>query len=186
MEEENKLNQEEKSICDKVLEHTEDKIEQILNEGIRQDTVDYLYKLVDIHKDIKNEIYWKEKIEMRYRESMGNYGEDSYGRRGVPGTGRGRYREGSYNDGSYGRRGVPGTGRSRGRYRGEDMIDEMAYHYGNYNEGVENYGGDSESDKSFDKMAECMETFIYTIMEEADEPMKKEKIKKIARKVAEM
>lgn len=32
-------------------------------EGVKKETVDYLYKLVDIHKDIKNEKYWKKKEE---------------------------------------------------------------------------------------------------------------------------
>lgn len=85
-------------------------IAKIVEEGIQVDNVNMLSKLVDIHKDLENEDYWevkKEGIEMRYRDYNGygnygrnsygdnygdNYGRNSYGRRGVKGTGRGRYR----------------------------------------------------------------------------------------------
>ena len=54
----------EKSVCEVVLEKAEDKMNEIMNnEGITRESVDYLYKLVDIHKDLKNEKYWKEKEE---------------------------------------------------------------------------------------------------------------------------
>lgn len=47
-----------------VLEKVEDKITELMGrEGVRKDTIDYLSKLVDIHKDIKNEEYWKKKEE---------------------------------------------------------------------------------------------------------------------------
>lgn len=49
---------------EEVIEKVEGKIKELMgNEGVRKDTVDYLYKLVDIHKDIKNEEYWKKKEE---------------------------------------------------------------------------------------------------------------------------
>lgn len=79
---------------------------------------------------------------MRYRESggynEGGYNEGGYGRRGVKGSGRGRYRE---------------SGRGSGRYRGEEMLEEMNYSYGNYadgNEYGENYRG--EGTKDLEKM----------------------------------
>ena len=146
MEEEKKV--EEKTFIEKIKEATEKKIEELLQQGLSQSNIDYLYKVVDIHKDISNEEYWKKKEEnmMRYSGyNEGGYGaySEGYGARGVPGTGR--YSEG----GSYGRRGVKGTG--RGRYRGEEMMDEMAYHYGNYSEGGQ-YGGEQETLKSLDYM----------------------------------
>lgn len=139
---------------------------------------------MDIHKDIKNEQYWqniKEEANMRY----GEYGEEypMYGRRGVPGTGRGRYR-----DGSYGRRGVPGSG--RGRYRGEYSIDEMMEHYGNYSEANDeamrgNYGAEGEMVKSVEGIMKN----IYEIVEELSEtevPEVEQIIKRYAKKISEM
>lgn len=166
---------EEKNVKVQLKEKIEELMSSILNEGIQQNNIEFLEKIVDIHKDISNEEYWEEKKDMMFR----NYSESgSYGRRGVPGTGRR-----SYSEGSYGRRGVPGSG--RGRYRGEEALEDMQYHYGNYSESY-NYGAEEEGQKSFDKMIECLETFMYTIMEEADEPQKIEKIKRIARKVSEI
>lgn len=47
-----------------ILDKVEAKITELVGkEGIRKDNIDYLYKLVDIHKDIKNEEYWKVKEE---------------------------------------------------------------------------------------------------------------------------
>ena len=96
--------------------------------------------------------------------------------------GRSRDSRGRYMD-SYGRRGVPGTG--RGRYRGYDMIEEMGEHYGNYSEGRDTYGNDHETEKSFDKMLQSLEDFTYLIMQEADSPDKVEKVKRTARKISE-
>lgn len=101
--------------------------------------------------------------------------DDSYGRQR---DSRGRYMD------SYGRRGVPGSGRRR--YRGEEMIDEMSKHYGDYNEGRETYGNDRETEKSFDKMLQSLEDFTYLLMQEADSPDKIEKVKMTARKISEM
>ena len=54
---------------DDLLEKVETQITNIIGDGVRQDTVDYLYKLVDIHKDIKNEEYWKVKEE-KYNDEI--------------------------------------------------------------------------------------------------------------------
>ena len=53
-----------KPMQENVLEKIENRITQIIStEGVKRDNVDYLYKLVDIHKDLKNEHYWKKKEE---------------------------------------------------------------------------------------------------------------------------
>ena len=93
----------------------------------------------------------------------GNYGEyDNYsgGRRR---DSRGRYMEGS----SYGRRGVPGTG--RGRYRGEEMMDEMAYHYGNYSEGRQ-YGAEGETMEALSNLMESAYEYFKELKENANSP----------------
>lgn len=57
--------EEKKPMQETVLEKIENKITQIItNDGVKKENVDYLYKLVDIHKDLKNENYWKIKEEI--------------------------------------------------------------------------------------------------------------------------
>lgn len=156
----------------KAKEEVEKLIKQVTESGLQVANVELLYKLIDIHKDIENEEYWKKKEEnMMYRDY------DNYS------GGRSRDSRGRYMD-SYGRRGVPGTG--RGRYRGYDMIEEMGEHYGNYSEGRDNYGNDRETEKSFDKMLQSLEDFTYLIMQEADSQDKIEKVRRTARKISEM
>lgn len=151
MEEEKK---EEKTFQTELIEKTEQAIKTVAEQGLNNNNIDFLYKAVDIHKDLCNEKYWKAKEEYYM---YGNYDDMSYGRRGVKGTGRGRYSEGSY-----GRRGVPGTG--RGRYRGEEMLDEMSYHYGNYHNSG-NYG--AKEDSAY-KMTEAFKEFGFSIAEELE------------------
>ena len=171
MEEENKTEETKEDVLIKTKSEVERIIKQITESGLQTANVELLYKLIDIHKDIENEKYWKEKEEnMMYRDY------DNYGG-GRSRDSRGRYME------SYGRRGVPGTG--RGRYRGYDMIEEMGEHYGDYSEGRDTYGNDRETEKSFDKMLQSLEDFTYLIMQEADSQDKIEKVRKTARKISE-
>lgn len=158
---------EEKTI-DKLKEETEKLIKNILEQGINENNLDYLYKVVDIHKDISNEEYWKQKEENL--SMYGNYGRDSYG----------EYSEG----GSYGRRGVPGSG--RGRYRGEEMMDEMAYHYGNYTEGRDNYGADQETMKSFKYMLKAFKDYYKHLKEEASSQEEVQMLEDVAREISQM
>lgn len=162
----------------KVKEEVEKLIKQITESGLQVANVELLYKLIDIHKDIENEKYWKEKEENMMYRGRDYFMDDSYS------GGRSRDSRGRYMDSSYGRRGVPGTG--RGRYRGYDMIEEMGEHYGDYSEGRDNYGNDRETEKSFDKMLQSLEDFTYLIMQEADSQDKIEKVRKTARKISEM
>ena len=64
------MDEKEKPIQEDVLGKVEDNIKELLNtEGLKRDNVDYLYKLVDIHKDLKNEDYWKVKEE-KYNDEI--------------------------------------------------------------------------------------------------------------------
>ena len=179
--EEEKKQTEEKSVIDKVTEEVDKSIKRIMEQGVQTNNIDFLYKMIDVKKDIGQ--IKKEEQEMMYG-NYGNYGEYSesgnYGRRGVPGTGRGRYNEG----GSYGRRGVKGTG--RGRYRGEEMMDEMAYHYGNYNEGREQYGADEETMKSFKYMLKSFKDYYKHLKEEASSQQEVQMLEDVAREISEM
>ena len=176
MEEENKSEETKEDVLVKTKSEVERIIKQITENDLQVANVELLYKLIDIHKDIENENFWKEEINM-YR-GRDYFMDDSYN------GGRSRDSRGRYMDGSYGRRGVPGTG--RGRYRGYDMLEEMSEHYGDYSEGRDTYGNDRETEKSFDKMLQSLEDFTYLIMQEADSQDKIEKVRKTARKISEM
>ena len=177
MEEENKIEETKEDVLIKTKSEVERIIKQITENGLQTANVELLYKLIDIHKDIENEKYWKEKEEDSMYRGRDYFMDDSYN------GGRSRDSRGRYMDGSYGRRGVPGTG--RGRYRGYDMIEEMGEHYGDYSEGRDTYGNDRETEKSFDKMLQSLEDFTYLIMQEADSQDKIEKVRKTARKISE-
>lgn len=165
------MNEEEKKeLFEEVSEKVEEKIKTIIEMGITPDNVEALGELVDIHKDLCNEKYWKKKeevMDMRYR------GYDEYG-------------EGGYGEGGYGRRGRDSRGRYMGRrmQEGEEMLEEMKEHYGNYSEGGR-YGG-PEKDKAFDYMLQSAEEFFTHLMHEAEHPEQMEKIKRTARKISEM
>ena len=151
----------------KINQQVEEKIEDIMTAGIKNDNIDMLGMLVDIHKDLANEEYWEEKkevMEMRYREggSYGNY--PIYGRRSR--DSRGRYTE----------RGM--------MHEGDEMLEEMREHYGRYMESGR-YNG-PEKDKAFDYMLQSAEDFFMHLMEEAEHPEQLEKIKKLDRKISEM
>jgi hypothetical protein len=159
-----------------VKQKVEEKINNILEQGIQSDNVEVLGELVDIHKDMANEEYWEKKKEVM---SM-NY------------RGYGEYDEGNYNEGRYGarRRDSRGRymarGRGRGNYRGEEMMDEMAYHYGNYNESREQYGADEETMKSFKYMLKSFKDYYKHLKEEASSQQEVRMLEEVAREISEM
>ena len=142
------------------------------------DELDILYKLIDIDKDLENIDYWnvkKEVMKMRYN----NYGE---------------YSEGGYSEGRYGRRGVPGTG--RGRYRGnysegEEMLETMKESYGIYSESRNaynrgNYGAEQDSMEALEDTMRLFTEFAQKMIHEVDSPEAKQIIKKHLRKISQM
>lgn len=119
----------------------------------------------------------------------GNYNEGGYGY----GAGGGY----SAGGGNYGRRGVPGTGRGRGgRYRGgnygaEKSLNDMHEHYGNYSESRDaansgNYGAEKDSMMALEYMLESVCEFIEMLSREADSQEEAQMIKKYTRKIGEM
>ena len=171
----------ETSVIDKVTEEVDKSIKRIMEQGVQTNNIDFLYKMIDVKKDIAE--IEKEEQEMMY----GNYGNyDNYGEYDRSyGGGRRRDSRGRYmEDGSYGRRGVPGTG--RGRYRGEEMMDEMAYHYGNYNEGREQYGADEETMKSFKYMLKSFKDYYKHLKEEASSQQEVKMLEDVAKEISEM
>ncbi len=183
MEEEEKskeVKEENKDIMQNVKKKTEEIMKTYTDKDLDTSDLDILGKLVDIHKDISNEEYWKrkEKIDM-YGNSYGNYGRGSYGNYSGnynDGYGRGgNYSRGSYNeygDGSYGRRGRDS------KYRGDDSLERMYEEYGRYNEGRQSYGaGSEEGNKSFHYMVKALEDFVRVLNEEAETPQQKQQLK---------
>lgn len=173
---------EEENFIEKLEEEVDKNIKEISNIGIETNNIDFLSKVVDIKKDI---VEIEKEENMRYR-TMGNYGEygrDSYG---------------EYNDGSYGRRGVKGTGRGRyrggrgsGRYRGQEMLDEMQYSYGEYSENREqyndgNYGAKGDTMKSLEYMLESVVEFMEMLKQDATSQEEVELIKHYSKKISQM
>lgn len=163
-------------MIEEVKNKTEEIIKELLEEGITQDNLDVIGKLVDIHKDIENEEYWKVKEEfMMYRDrGYGDYPSMNYGARRR--DNRGRYME----SGNYSR-----------RYRGHDMIDDMSDNYARYEEGREqygrgNYGAKEDIMKSLEYMLQSVEDFMCMLEEDAQSQEEVEMIKHTARKIAEM
>jgi hypothetical protein len=184
MEEEKK---QETNVIEKVTEEVDKSITRIMQQGVQTNNVDFLYKMIDIKKDIAE--IKKEEQEMMYgnyvnygRDSYGEYSEGSYngGRRR---DSRGRYMEGSrYNEsGRYSERGKDS------KYRGHEMIDEMDEYYGNYMEEKEygNYGG-AETMKSLEYMLESVVDFIAMLKKEATNQEEINLIKKYTKKINEM
>lgn len=166
---------ENEKVLEKLKEETEKKIEEVMKQGLQPNNVDMLYSLVDIHKDIANEEYWKEKGEhMRYSRG-GSYNE------------RGRM---NYNEG-YGARGRGRQRDSRGRYKGHEMIDDMYMEYDNYSEGKEqsrrgSYGAKEDVTKSLEYMMESVVCFVEMLMEDAESQEEMEIIKHYTKKISEM
>ena len=164
-----------KELLEKIKDIANKPIETITKDGISSSNLDYLYKLVDIQKDIANIEYWKMK-----EDNMMGYGE--YGEYGA-------YGRNSYGRNSYGRR----SRDSRGRYTGpEDKMDEMYMNYQAYSEGREaygrtgNYGAKEDSMKSLEFMLESAVDLFKMLKEEASSQEEKEMIKKYAHKISEM
>jgi len=154
------------------LKHaTENKIKQLLEESqgdINTNNLDALGELIDIHKDIENEEYWK--IKEEHLDMYGRYGRDYYG----------DYDR--YGRDSYGRR----ERDSRGRYKGYDHIDDMSEHYGRYMEGRSRYGANEDTRRSLEYMLRSMEDFAHMLREDAGSDQEVQMIRESAQRIANM
>lgn len=158
----------------KIKEAVEKSIDVVLENEINANNLEHLYKLVDIHKDVANEEYWKMKEEKMRYSNYGNYG--NYGRN-------------AYGEGSYGRR----SRDSRGRYTTpEDKMDEMYMNYQAYSEGREaygrsgNYSAKEDSIMCLENMLESMVDFVKMLKEQAGSQEEMELIHKSIKKLSEM
>ena len=158
----------EKELKENLNKQLEGQINDIVQQGIQTENITMLGKLVDIHKDLCNEEYWKKKEEnMRYRDYYDddrNYLRESYGRRGRD---------------------------SRGRYKGDDMIDDMHRSYRMYSDGREqynrgNYGAKQDTMQSLEYMLESVVDFVEMLKDEAGSQEEMELIKHYTKKISEM
>lgn len=173
MEEEKK--EEEVCYLDKVKELVKKELIQATETELDGEGLDILYKLVDIDKDLENIDYWnvkKEVMKMRYNDyedySEGRY--SNYGRRGVPGTGRGRYR--GYSD-------------------GEEMLENMKESYSAYSESRNaynrgNYSAGEDSMEALEDTMRLFTEFTQKMIQEVDSPEAKQIIRKHLRKISQM
>lgn len=168
----------------KIKEKVGEKLDTLIEQGINSNNLDAIDKLVDIMKDV-GEIEKMEEGGKGMYGARGNYREGGYGEgyeEGGYGR-RGNFREGGYSEGNYGRRGVKGTG--RGRYRGEEMIDEMYGAYGEYSEGS-SYGNEGKKMQGLEAMLESVVEFVKMLEENAENQQEVQLIKKYTKKLAEM
>lgn len=165
------------SLQSKVINETERIIKDVMSDGINPNNIDFFGKVIDVHKDMSDEEYWKAKEEsfMRYGRGYGRerYVDDSFGRRSR--DSRGRYTE----------------GRRDRRYRGHDYIDEIYDHYGDYSESKEDrrrgrYGAKEDSMKSLECMLESMVDFVEMLKEDAESQEEVALIQEYTRKISEM
>ena len=171
MEEENKQEVKE-NIIPKTQEEVEKLIKTVTENGLQASNVQLLYQLIDIHKDIENEKYWKNKEEnnMYMRD---DYENDYRG-------GRSRDSKGRY------------MGNRRGEsYRGQRVLDEMYDGYRNYSDGREeynrgNYGAKGETMRSLEYMLGSVTDFIEMLQNDAGSQEEVDMIKKYTRRISEM
>ena len=146
---------------EKILQKTSEFIEKVGEQGLDTVDIDYLFKVVDIHKDMKEV------------ECMNNYGRyDAYGNYGEYGN-------------SYGRRGVDA------RYRGESYMDGMRAAYDAYEESRNeynngNYGAKEDGLKELEFMMHEAMKWLKSIKEKATSPEEQEIFRKHIAKISEM
>ena len=66
----------ETKVLEKLKEETDKSMKRVLEQGVQTNNVDFLYKMIDIKKDIAE--IEKEEQEMMYSNYV-NYGHDQYG-----------------------------------------------------------------------------------------------------------
>lgn len=146
---------------EKIIQRTKEFIEKVGEQGLDTVDMDYLSKVVDIFKDLK-EVECMNNNYGRY-DAYGEYGRyDAYGRRGVD-----------------------------ARYRGEEYMEGMRGSYRNYEEARNeynrgNYGAKEDGLKELEYMLHALVKFAKTIKEEATSPEEQEIVRKHFMKISEM
>lgn len=164
----------------KLQEMVKKELTEIENKGINASNLELIDKLAGIYKDLATiramEEYDQGGEEMyeysRYRDGYRRYNDG--------------YREGGYED--YGRRGMPGSG--RGRYntsRMRDHMERMMDGMDQYEYGKERYmhGGDeTRVTEGLEKLMYAVCMFVESAMDFAETPQEKEIIRKHVKKIS--
>lgn len=162
---------------DKLQEMIKKELTEIESKGINASNLELVDKLAGIYKDLTT---IKAMEEQGGGEEMYEYSRYRDGYRG--------YYDGGYRDGDYGRRGVPGSG--RGRYstnRMRDHMERMMDGMDQYEYGKERYmhsGDDNRVMEGLEKLMYAMCMFVESAMDFADTPQEKEVIRKHIKKIS--
>ena len=168
---------------EKLQEMVKKELTEIENKGLNTSNLELIGKLTDIYKDLA-------KIKALEEKSKGGQEMYEYGRyrEGYRGYDEGGYRDEGY--GEYGRRGVPGSG--RGRYRGNrmrDHMERMMEGMDQYEYGKERYmtsGDDNRVMEGLEKIMYALCMFAESAMDFADTPQEKELIRKHLKKIGNL
>ena len=164
-----------KHMGERVKEETEKIIDRILEQGIEMANVDFLYKMIDIHKDIANEDYWdvkKEGIKMRYNNYNGNYG---------------KYEDNRY--GNYGRRMRDSRGRYMGgynEYHNDDTMRTLMSSYQAYSDSKDSYGAKGETITNLDYMLQSVVEFMQMLKNDVNSQEEMDLIRHYSKQISEM
>lgn len=177
---------------EKLTEQVKKELTEIGTKGINASNIELIDKLVDIYKDLgeikKMEEGGHQMQEYsRYRESGGGYREGYRDGYNDSGSGSGGSGGGNYNYGEYGRRGVPGSGRGRSySTRMRDHMDRMIDGMDQYEYGKDRYmhsGDESRVIEGLEKLMYAMCMFVESAMDFAETPQEKEVIRKHIQKI---
>lgn len=137
----------------------EELIKCVIEDEMNINNVDVLGKLIDMHKDLENEKYWKIKEEeiMRYR------------------------------DNSYGRRRRDSRGRFRGEEPLDEVYNGYReYLDGKEEYSRGNYGAKNDTMKSLEYMLQSVVEFIEMLQKDANSQEEVELIREYTREISEM
>lgn len=162
---------------EKIKEIIENKITELEIKGVLDDTsISTLDKLLNMHKNLENEEYWKSKKEamnMRYRDY--NYMDEGYGRRRR--DSHGRYM--GERDDRYGHH-IP-----------EDYWERVMDGYDGYMDGIEkyrrgNYNGKGQSIEGLERMLDGIYAFMEDVYNDPEQPEIKDVVKHYIKRFAEL
>lgn len=143
----------------RLCKETEKAMDSMLDKdgGITTSNLENFYKIMDIHKDIKNEKFWEDQTMNHY-----NY------------SGRDNFR----NDYDYNARGYDT------RYQGDSYMNRIAREYHNYESNREYHGPDGQTISDLRNMLEAMKSFVNYLDERATTSEEKDMLRRFKTEMA--
>lgn len=177
---------------DKLIELAKKELKSIEEKGVlNTSNLEIVSKLADITKDLQEIQEREEKNKNKHEggQEMYEYGRYPIYREGYRDNGYNySYREGDYNEG-YNRRGVPGSGRGRYNNPMREHMNRMMDGMDQYEYGRERYmhGGDeSRVYDGLEKLMYALCMFVESAMDFAETPQEKEIIRKHTHKMSRL